>query len=164
MTRPIAALVTLTAIYLLTLASLDPLDALTGALVACAVLFVTRRITRVHTAPSGTALAGRLVRFVPFALVVARDIAVGTWRVALVVLGLRSAPPPGIVAVPVGDRSPTGVVVTALAVTLAPGDVFVDLDTERGVMLFHVLDASDPDAVRRSYEDFYRRYQRPVFP
>jgi hypothetical protein len=31
-------------------------------------------------------------------------------------------------------------------------------------MLFHVLDASDPDAVRRRYEDFYRRYQRSVFP
>lgn len=164
MTRPLAAAAALTVVYLLTLASLDPLDALTGLLVAGAVLIATRRLTRVDTAPGGLALAGRVVRFVPFALVVARDIAVGTWRVALVVLGLGPMHRPGIVAIPVGDRSPTGVVATALAVTLAPGDVFVDLDPERGVMLFHVLDASDPDAVRRRYEDFYRHYQRPVFP
>lgn len=164
MTRPLAALLTLTAVYLLTLASVDPVDALTGLLVAAAVLVATRRLTRVHTAPPGTALAGRLVRFVPFALVVARDIAIGTWQVALVVVGARELHRPGIVAVPVGDRSPTGVAVTALAATLSPGEVFVDFDEERGVMLFHVLDADDPDAVRRRYEDFYLRYQRGVFP
>lgn len=164
MTRPLAALASLTAVYLLTLASVHPLDALGGLLVAGAVLFATRRVTVVRSAPAGTALAVRALGFLPFALAVGREIAAGTWQVALVVLGLRKLDCPGIVAVPVGERSPSGIVATALAVTLSPGDVFVDLDSERGVMLFHVLDASDPDAVRRRYEDFYRRYQRSVFP
>lgn len=164
MTRSIAALVTLTAVYLLTLASVDPLDVLTGLLVATAVLISTRRLTAVHSAPAGTALAGRLVRFVPFALAVARDVAAGTWEVALVVVGARPLRQPGIVAIPVGDRTPTGVTATALAMTLSPGEVFVDYDPERGVMLFHVLDASDPEELRRRHEDFYRRYQRGVFP
>jgi len=31
-------------------------------------------------------------------------------------------------------------------------------------MLFHVIDASDPDAVRVHFNRFYQRYQRPVFP
>jgi multisubunit Na+/H+ antiporter MnhE subunit len=31
-------------------------------------------------------------------------------------------------------------------------------------MLIHVIDASDPDAFRKDREDFYRRYQRKVFP
>jgi multisubunit Na+/H+ antiporter MnhE subunit len=31
-------------------------------------------------------------------------------------------------------------------------------------MLVHVLDASDPDAVRRHHDRFYERYQRMVFP
>lgn len=164
MRRSLAALLTLTVVYLLTLASADPLDALTGLVVAGAVLVATRRLTRVHTAPAGLALGGRVLRFTPFALAVAREIAVGTWRVALVVLGVRKLRRPGIVAVPVGDRSPTGVVATALTVTLSPGEVFVDLDSERGVMLFHVLDASDPEAVRDRFEHLYQRYQRGVFP
>jgi multisubunit Na+/H+ antiporter MnhE subunit len=31
-------------------------------------------------------------------------------------------------------------------------------------MLFHVIDASDPDAVRDHLDRFYQRYQRRVFP
>ncbi len=31
-------------------------------------------------------------------------------------------------------------------------------------MLMHVLDATDPDAVRARHDEFYDRYQRAVFP
>jgi multicomponent Na+:H+ antiporter subunit E len=31
-------------------------------------------------------------------------------------------------------------------------------------MLLHVLDAADPDAVRRHHAAFYERHQRSVFP
>jgi hypothetical protein len=31
-------------------------------------------------------------------------------------------------------------------------------------MLLHVLDARDPEAVRRRLDAFYERWQRPVFP
>jgi multicomponent Na+:H+ antiporter subunit E len=71
---------------------------------------------------------------------------------------------PGVVAIPIGARSPTGVAATALAVTLSPGEVFVDLDAEGEHMLVHVLDAGDPEATRRRYARFYERYQRQVFP
>ena len=47
---------------------------------------------------------------------------------------------------------------------LPPGSFFVDVDRERGVVLIHVLDASDPEAFRGQQEDFYRRYQSKVFP
>jgi multisubunit Na+/H+ antiporter MnhE subunit len=53
---------------------------------------------------------------------------------------------------------------TALALTLSPGEVLVDIDRSRGVMLVHVIDAHDPDAVRARHDHFYRRYQRGVFP
>jgi len=162
--RTLAALATLTGVYLLTLASLDPLDALAGAAVAAAALALTRRLTLVGSGAGGVALLGRLLRFLPFAAIVLRDVVAGTWTVAAVVLGVRELSRPGIVAVPVGERTETGIVATAIAITLSPGEVFVDLDRERGVMLFHVLDARDPDAVRRRYEHFYQRYQRSVFP
>jgi len=160
--RTLAALATLTGVYLLTLVSLDPLDALAGVLVAAVALALTRRLTLVGA--GGPPLAGRIVRFFPFALAVVGDVVAGTWEVAVVVLGARELRRPGIVAVPVGQRTETGIVATAIAITLSPGEVFVDLDRERGVMLFHVLDARDPDAVRRRHELFYERYQRGVFP
>ncbi|CCF84740.1 Na+/H+ antiporter subunit E [Nitrolancea hollandica] len=53
---------------------------------------------------------------------------------------------------------------TSWLITLAPGSVLVDVDWERGVMLFHLLDASDPDATRATVARFYERYQRAVFP
>ena len=31
-------------------------------------------------------------------------------------------------------------------------------------MYLHVLDASDPDAIRAAHADLYERYQRKVFP
>lgn len=31
-------------------------------------------------------------------------------------------------------------------------------------MLFHILDASDPDGVRDQFENFYQRFQKPIFP
>jgi multisubunit Na+/H+ antiporter MnhE subunit len=47
---------------------------------------------------------------------------------------------------------------------LSPGTFFVDVDRKRGVVLIHVIDASDPEAFRRHQESVYRRYQSKVFP
>ena len=42
--------------------------------------------------------------------------------------------------------------------------LLVEVDPARQAMLFHVIDASDPDAVRDQLDRFYQRYQRRVFP
>ena len=42
--------------------------------------------------------------------------------------------------------------------------LLVGVDEEKRVMLIHAIDAADPDAVRESQQEFYRRYQRRVFP
>jgi multisubunit Na+/H+ antiporter MnhE subunit len=54
--------------------------------------------------------------------------------------------------------------VSTLVTTLAPGSVVTEIDWERGVFWLHVLDASDPEGVRRAHQQFYDRYQRRVFP
>jgi multisubunit Na+/H+ antiporter MnhE subunit len=54
--------------------------------------------------------------------------------------------------------------VSALTATLSPGEVLVDVDLEKGVMYLHVLDASDPDAVRAAHAELYDRHQRKVIP
>jgi multisubunit Na+/H+ antiporter MnhE subunit len=169
-TRYVAAVVVLTLVYALALGSFHTWDLLFGASLSAALLFASRRFvfgsdgTAPLPAGSGLTLLGRVVAFVPFAVAVFREILVGNWEVTLVTLHLRPLVRPGIVAVPIGARTPTGVAVWAVVTGLPPGSFFVDVDRERGVVLIHVLDARDPQAYRDQQEDFYRRYQSKVFP
>jgi multicomponent Na+:H+ antiporter subunit E len=158
--RVLLALVLLTATYVLVLASLDPVDVLTGAAASAAVLLLFHRFLFGERPTSIAGLPKRILAAPRFAWAVLVDITVGTWRVAAVVLGIRPLSHPGIVLVPIGDRTEMGVVVSACAATLAPGEYLVDIDWERRCMLMHVLDASEPDAVREQFADFYRRHQR----
>jgi multisubunit Na+/H+ antiporter MnhE subunit len=169
-TRYVVAVLALTLVYALALASFHPWDLLFGAGLSAALLFASRRFVFAAegTAPRpdgrGLTLLGRVVAFVPFAAVVFRNIMVGNWEVTLVTLHLRPLVRPGIVAVPIDARTPAGVAVWAVITGLPPGSFFVDVDRERGVVLIHVLDARDPEAYRQQEEDFYRRYQSKVFP
>jgi multicomponent Na+:H+ antiporter subunit E len=163
------AVLALTLVYALALASFHPWDLLIGASLSAALVFSFGWIVFEPESESGPtvrrpSLLRRVVAFVPFCLAVIWDILVGTWDVALVTLHLRPLKNPGIVVVPIGERSPTGVAVWALATTLSPGSYFVEVDREREVVLIHVIDARDPEAIREQHQDFYRRYQRKVFP
>jgi multisubunit Na+/H+ antiporter MnhE subunit len=164
MIRFLFALVMLTLVYMLALASFTPLDLLLGALLAAALLISFRSVVISDTPHTTPGLLRRMVAFVPFALVVLWDVLEGTWIMLLVVLHIRPLDKYGIVEVPIGERSPTGVAVTTLVTTLSPGSFLVDVDTERQVMLFHNIDAGDHDAIRRNHERIYERYQRHVFP
>jgi multicomponent Na+:H+ antiporter subunit E len=160
--RALLPLVLLTLTYALALASFKPWDLAIGALLSCVLLVVFRRFVFMDEATDG--ILSRSLYFLPFVLAVVRSVIAGTWEVALVTLHMRSLTHPGIVAVPIEERSPTGVAVSALATTLSPGTFLVDVDQERGVMLLHVMDASDPEAVRAEHHEFYHRYQKKVFP
>ncbi len=152
-------------IYMMTLASYHPLDLLFGVVASVAALYAYRGFVfggaegRPDQLPE---LLGRCVAFFPFVVAVVWDVLKGTWEVALVVLHLRPLVRPGLVKVPLGERTPTGVAVTALVTTLSPGALLVEANDE--FMLLHVIDASDPEAVRKDREDFYQRYQKKVFP
>lgn len=158
----VTALLTLT--YALVLASFAPADLLLGAVLSGALLFLSRRFVFSRDREEKGGLPGRLAAFVPFVAVTLWDILRGTWEVSLVTLHIRRLTNTGLVVVPIGDRTPTGVAVSALATTLSPGTFLVDVDEERGVMLIHSIDAADPDKVRRAHQEFYERHQRKVFP
>jgi multicomponent Na+:H+ antiporter subunit E len=163
-TRYIAAVALLTFVYALALGSFDPLDLLFGAGLSAALVIFSRGFVFGEGSGRGPSVLGRAAAFVPFAFVVFREILRGTWDVSLVTLHLRPLKQPGIVAVPIGDRTPSGLSAWAVVMGLPPGSFFVDIDRERQVALIHVLDAGDPEAFRREQEDFYRRYQSKVFP
>lgn len=160
----VLAFLLLVGVYGLTLASAQPLDLLAGGVLAATLLAALRRFLFSGEPAATPSIVSRVLRFPRLAVAVAGEVVRGTWLVTLVLTGRRPLSRPGIVSVPVGERTGAGVAATALAVTLSPGEVFVDVDWERGEMLLHVLDASDPDAVRRHHAAFYDRHQRAVFP
>jgi multisubunit Na+/H+ antiporter MnhE subunit len=151
-------------IFVLTLASTDPVDLALGVTLGGALLLALGERLRLGPAGRLPPLAQRVAWFPVFAGAVLADIVQGTWDVALRVLHLRRLERPGLVRVPIGERSERGVAVTALATTLSPGSVLLDVDWERGELVVHVIDASDPDGVRARLQRFYDRYQRRVFP
>ncbi|HEV3498531.1 MAG TPA: Na+/H+ antiporter subunit E [Actinomycetes bacterium] len=153
----------LAAVYLLALGSAHPLDLAFGVVLAAVLSFGLRgRLLRPQG--PGPSLAARLAAAPLLLAALLAEIARGTWDVALRVLGLRPVEHPGIVLVPIGERTELGVAVTGLLIGLSPGSLLADVDSERQAMVFHVIDAHDPDAVRAQVDHFYQRYQRRVFP
>lgn len=164
MNRVVLSLALLTLVYVLTLASLDPWDLALGLGASAVALVVFRRFLFGERVTPIDRLGRRALALPKLVWRVLADITVGTWRVAAVVLHLRPLEHPGIVAIPLGERSDVGAVVSAFAGTLSPGEYLVDIDWDERRLLMHVLDASDPDSVRASFAEFYERYQRKVFP
>lgn len=167
MSRALPSIVLLTLVYAMVLSSFAPLDLLAGAVISSALVFGLNRFLFPEMGWSGTVRRGflrRLVAFPVYAGAVVWDIIQGTWTVALYSLSLKELQSPGIVAVPIGERTAVGIAVSALATTLSPGTFLVAVDYERGVMLIHSIEAEDPDAVRDSLEHMYQRYQKKVFP
>jgi multisubunit Na+/H+ antiporter MnhE subunit len=167
MTARLLSIALLTLVYLFTLASFALWDIAIGAVLAIAVTWLFRGFAPARDSDprsDAPSFATRLIHFPLFCAVVVWDIIKGTWVVSRVVLGFDPLRQPGIVHVPIGERSRLGVVVSSIATTLSPGTFIVDIDWTERVMLIHALDASDPDAVRAAHQHVYDRYQRKVFP
>ncbi|HET9660387.1 MAG TPA: Na+/H+ antiporter subunit E [Thermomicrobiales bacterium] len=167
MIRVAFVILLLTAVFCLTLASFAPWDMVIGALLGTLVLAVFRgAVPAIQGYPPNGNLAvlSRAMHFIPFVGITVWEILVGSVRVALIVMGIRKLDHPGIVAVPIGERSKFGVMITGITTSLAPGSIVLDVDWDRHMMLVHVIDASDPDQVRADMQALYDRYQRKVFP
>ena len=167
MIRAAFVVLLLTVVFCLTLASYDPWDMLIGAVLGSIVLAVFHgAVPGIQGKPESElpSLPTRIIHFIPFAGITIWEILIGSVRVAAIVVGVRKLDHPGIVAVPIGNRSKFGVVVTGITTSLAPGSVLLDVDWDRNLMLVHVIDASDPDQIRADMQNLYDRYQRKVFP
>lgn len=156
------------AIYSLALASADPIDFATGFLIGAGVAWLVGPFMRSTQTNPETVIAPpfarRAIWFIPFIAAVLQSVVLGTFDVARYSLGLRKAEYEGIVAIPIGERTRSGVAVSAWATTLSPGTALVDVDWNADQILIHVIDARDPEAIRRDLQRFYDRFQRHVFP
>lgn len=68
-------------------------------------------------------------------------------------------PEPGLMRIGFSGLSARGAATLGAMITLTPGTTAIDVDFERGQMLLHVLDASDPAAVA---DDIRMRFELPL--
>jgi multisubunit Na+/H+ antiporter MnhE subunit len=157
MTRIAFQALVLMGVYLLVLTSVQPGDALVG-LILGAGLAVALRPRAGEPRSSGLA---RLVALVPVLFGTVVEMARGSWRTARFCLGVGGGGRPGFVEIPRAGRSPHAVALWGMLTGEAPDEVPVDVDEERDVLIVHLVDASDPDAIRdrhrRAWESGQRR-------
>lgn len=155
----IGILTTSTVIFALMTADFTWQNLLVGFAISLAFLWMLRKqVIPRPLPPNGFAL--HLLIYVPVLMwYLFIDILKGTWIVSLTTLGIRPLRKPGIVKLPIGMHSPYGVGPVGYFVTLSPGSFMVDVDWDAREMLIHVIDASDPDAVRRDAEKYYRLWE-----
>lgn len=146
-------------IYLLVVTSVDPGDILIGALLGLAIALGLRPRERRDPPPP---LTVRLRALLDMVRLTGWEMVVGTWRVVRFCLGAPSRP--GFVEIPRGDRSHRGSALWGVITGEAPDEVPVDIDDQRGVLIVHLVDASDPDAVRARHQAARDRWQRHLVP
>lgn len=164
LTRFAVPLLLFTLVYVIAVQSYTVWDFLIGAGLSAGFLLLDRPEEDLTGAEAGPSLPHRLLWLVPFGVALVVDITRGALDVMLLSMKLRPVGQAGIVGIPIGERTPLGMHVSMLALSLSPGSIVVRLDMARRVMWVHVVDASDPEGVRRHYQNFYDRYQRHVFP
>jgi multisubunit Na+/H+ antiporter MnhE subunit len=158
MIRVLIQAVFLTAIYLLVLTSAKPGDALTGFVLGLALAVALRPRFPGHR-PATPSLAGFLA--LGSTLVsTAVEMVIGSWRTARFCLGRGGRP--GFVEIPREGRSRRAVALWGVLTGEAPDEVPVDVDEERDVLIVHLVDASEPDAVRERHRRTYERSLRKV--
>lgn len=101
----------------------------------------------------------RIPRLVAHTIV---EVARGTTKMIRLVLGPGVAEHAAVVEIDRGARSDAAVALSGLLATLNPGTVFLCEDRERRKLLFHVVDASDPEAVRATLQRAYEEIEAPV--
>jgi multicomponent K+:H+ antiporter subunit E len=136
--------------WLLLQQSLAPGTLLAGLVIALGLAWAFGKLrpplARVRNAP----LMGRLL------LRVIRDIVRSNLAVAGIVLRRRGRVVSGFVEVPLELTDPYGLATLACIITSTPGTIWVDHDSQRNVLLIHVLDLVDEavwiDTIKRRYE------------
>lgn len=163
------AVLALMSVYLMTLGSLAWGDVAIGFLLAVLMELGWRhRVARggwIRPADAERPPLHRALLALPalvFSVIV--EITRGTWDVAQYSLGLRKLEHDGIIEIELQGISEEGAAAWAFISTISPGEIVLEVDEERGLLVIHTLDASDPEATRARHTELYQRYQRKVVP
>jgi len=146
------------------IASFQPWDLAIGAAISTGLLLLCRPQIPTDQGQTTPPLYRRALHFPLFIAAVWLDILIDTWRVVLMVLSFQPPRQPDFVEIAIDERSETGSAIDGFVNTVSPGSYLVEIDQKRGIILFHVVDADDPQSVREAYQRKYQQRQRSVFP
>jgi multicomponent Na+:H+ antiporter subunit E len=131
-------------IYLMLTGNVTIANLVTGLIVAAGISLLM---------PKDTPMLIRIDRLPRFLLsgfhytfVVIRDVILGGISTARIVLDPKLPLKPGIIAIPHGSRSELGTAFSAHAITLSPGELVIEIDSD-GIMYTHCLDVEATAAV-----------------
>lgn len=99
----------------------------------------------------------RAIHALVFIFIYLWEIVASTGRLALVVLRPRIELQPRFLDVPLDLNGELPRFLFACLITMTPGTMSVGLDSERGVLMVHVLDAPDPDAAIREMKQTFEQ-------
>jgi multicomponent K+:H+ antiporter subunit E len=147
--------IALTGLWLLLNQTVAPGHLVLGLVLATSMAWFISRLRPLHARVRRLDVAALLV------LVVARDIVVSNFHVALIVLGLTGGRQvrPGFLDIPLELRDPHGLAMLAAIVTSTPGTVWAGLSTGADTLTLHVLDLQDEGEVIRTIK---QRYEQPL--
>jgi multicomponent Na+:H+ antiporter subunit E len=151
-------------VYCLALASANPWDIGLGAVFGFTILCIFRTFLFLEPTTSPRYVLTRAIHFPALVAVTTVDIVRGTIDVARIVLSPKIVSRGGLVEIPDGGRTTSGVIVSGLINTLSPGSVLIDIDPESLDWTIHVVDASHPEEIVAHQQSFYERFQRPIWP
>ena len=155
MTRLVVVTASLAAVYLLVMTSLAPGDVAIAAALGLGTALALR--------PRSRAAHDRRLSLRPGAVPslvwdTAVEMVRGSWRVVRFCAGARGTP--GFVEIPRDGRTDLDVALWGLVTGEAPDEIVVDVDEERDVLVVHLTDAGDPDAVRARHRRALERHRR----
>ncbi|HEX6212651.1 MAG TPA: Na+/H+ antiporter subunit E [Methylomirabilota bacterium] len=150
-------------VYLAALGSAGPGDLVIGVALALLVQWSVRPHAPVSRAPAPELLT-RLLWLLPFVAVVAGRAVAGAVGFLPVLIRPALLSRAELIEIPYGERTPTGVAVTALCVSLTPGSIVIEMDEKRRVLIVQAVDWRNADAIRADQARFYQRWQRRVVP
>lgn len=159
--RPLARLVpapllsvALLGLWLLLNRSLGAGHLVLGAVLALGIPLVTAGL---RPLPVRIRRPGMVLRL---ALAVAADTVQSNFAVVRLLLAPgRRRHPPGFVHVPLDVRDPNALAVLAMIVCITPGTAWAELSPARSMLLLHVLERDDAEAIVATIK---QRYERPL--
>jgi multicomponent Na+:H+ antiporter subunit E len=130
-------------------------------------LLITTGLTRLLRPPRGEFVLRRLpaavLALVRYLFVVARDAVRSGLVAARLVLDPDLPVKPGIIAIPAGCDSELATALSAHAITLAPGEMVVEIG-EGGILYTHALDATHAAEYVAEAQHLRRELLRKIFP
>jgi multicomponent Na+:H+ antiporter subunit E len=156
MTARLPVVVTLTALWMLLWGSVTPLTVVGGVLVSLLV-------TTVFPFPP-VMWKGRfrpwpaLVLFTIFFV----DLFVASAQVAWIAIRPAAPPHSAVIRVDMVTRSEFLLTITAELISLVPGSLLIELDSEQGYMWLHLLDGDTPAKVERARASAHAQERRVI--